>query len=88
METEISVRIDPYEVFDNMRNEEQVEFVADVLSNMSPYFFTDVIEVLDKEAVITCFTADQICDYVDEQELVEELTRRGWKLAEDDELCE
>lgn len=85
METEISVLVDPYEVFDNMRNEEQVEFVADVLSNMSPYFFTGVIEVLDKEAVIACFTAEQICDYADEQELVDELTRRGWKLADDNE---
>ena len=35
METEISVRIDPYEVFDNMRESEQAECVADVLSNMS-----------------------------------------------------
>ena len=34
METEISVRIDPYEVFDNMRDKEQVKFIADVLSNM------------------------------------------------------
>ena len=84
METEISVRIDPYEVLDNMRCEEQVEFVADVLSNMSHYFFTRVIELLDKEEVITCFTAKQICNYVDEQELVDELTSIGWKLAEDD----
>ena len=38
METEISVRIDPYEVFDNMRESEQAECVADVLSNMPPYF--------------------------------------------------
>ena len=85
METEISVRIDPYEVLDNMRCEEQVEFVADVLSNMSPYFFTRVIELLDEEEVITCFTAKQICDYADEQELVDELTRRGWKLTDDNE---
>lgn len=31
METEISVRVDPYEVLDNMSDREQVEFVADVL---------------------------------------------------------
>lgn len=85
METEISVRVDPYDVFDNMSEREQVEFVADVLSNMSPNPFTRVIEAQEEEAVITCFTADQICNYVDEQELVYELTRRGWKLAEDDE---
>lgn len=85
METEISVRVDPYEVFDNMSEREQVEFVADVLSNMSPNSFSRVIEALDEEEVITCFTAEQICNYVDEQELVYELTRRGWKLAEDDE---
>lgn len=85
METEKSVRVDPYEVLDNMSEREQVEFVADVLSNMSPNPFTRVIEAQDEEAVITCFTADQICNYVDEQELVYELTRRGWKLAEDDE---
>lgn len=85
METEISVRVDPYEVLDNMSEREQVEFVADVLSNMSPYLFSRVIEAQDEEAVITCFTAEQICDYADEQELVDELTRRGWKLAEDDE---
>lgn len=85
METEISVRVDPYEVFDNMSEREQVEFVADVLSNMSPNSFSRVIEAQDEEEVITCFTAEQICNYVDEQELVYELTRRGWKLAEDDE---
>lgn len=85
METEISVRVDPYEVLDNMREREQAELVADVLSNMSPNLFSEVIEAQDKEEVITCFTADQICDYTDEQELVDELTRRGWKLVEDDE---
>lgn len=85
METEISVRVDPYEVFYNMSEREQVEFVADVLSNMSPNSFSRVIEARDEEEVITCFTAEQICNYVDEQELVYELTRRGWKLAEDDE---
>lgn len=85
METEISVRIDPYEVLDNMRESEQVELVADVLSNMSPNFFSEVIEAQNVEDVITCFTAEQICDYADEQELVDELTRRGWKLTEDDE---
>ena len=83
METEISVRIDPYEVFYNMSQKEQAEFVADVLSNMSPYFFSEVIEAQDEEAVITCFTAKQICNYVDEQELVDELTSIGWKLAEE-----
>lgn len=85
METEISVRVDPYEVLYNMRESEQAECVADVLSNMSPQFFSRVIEAQDEEAVIYCFTAEQICDYADEQELVDELTRRGWKLAEDDE---
>ena len=85
METEISVLVDPYEVLNNMREREQAEVVADVLSNMSPNFFSEVIEAQDKEAVITCFTAEQICDYADEQELVDELTRRGWKLAEDNE---
>lgn len=85
METEISVRVDPYEVLYNMSEREQVEFVADVLSNMSPNLFSMVIEAQDDEAVITCFTAEQICNYVDEQELVDELTHRGWKLAEDDE---
>ena len=85
METEISVRIDPYEVFDNMRESEQAECVADVLSNMSPQFFSRVIEAQDEEAVITCFTAKQICDYADEQELVDELTRRGWELADNNE---
>ena len=40
MKTEISVRIDPYEVFDNMRDKEQVEFIADMLSNMSPLILT------------------------------------------------
>lgn len=85
METSISVRVDPYEILYNMSEREQVEFVADVLSNMSPNLFSRVIEAQDEEAVITCFTADQICNYVDEQELVYELTRRGWKLAEDDE---
>lgn len=85
METEISVRVDPYEVLDNMSEREQVEFVADVLSNMSPNLFSRVIEAQNEEAVITCFTAEQICDYADEQELVDELTRIGWKLAEDDE---
>ena len=85
METEISVRVDPYEVLDNMRESEQAECVADVLSNMSPQFFSRVIEAQDEEAVISCFTAEQICDCADEQELVDELTRRGWKLAEDDE---
>ena len=84
METEISVRVDPYEMLNNMSEREQVEFVADVLSNMSPNIFSRVIEVQDEEAVITCFTAEQICDYA-EAELVDELTRRGWKLAEDDE---
>lgn len=85
METEISVMVDPYEVLNNMRESEQAECMADVLSNMSPQFFSRVIEAQDEEAVITCFTAGQICDYADEQELVDELTRRGWKLAEDDE---
>lgn len=85
METEISVRVDPYEMLYNMSEREQVEFVADVLSNMSPNLFSGVIEAQDEEAVITCFTADQICNCVDEQELVDELTHRGWKLAEDDE---
>lgn len=85
METEISVRVDPYEVFNNMSVREQVEFVADVLSDMSPNLFPRVIEAQDEEVVITCFTAEQICDYADEQELVDELTRRGWKLAENDE---
>lgn len=85
MKTEISVRVDPYEVLENMSEREHVEFVADVLSNMSPNLFSRVIEAQDEEAVITCFTAEQICNYVDEQELVDELTRRGWKLAEDDE---
>lgn len=85
METEISVRVDPYEVFDNMTAEQQERFVADVLDDMSPKEFANVIELQDEEAVITCFTAEQICDYADEQELVDELTRRGWKLAEDDE---
>lgn len=85
MGTEISVRVDPYEVLENMSEREHVEFVADVLSNMSPNLFSRVIEAQDEEAVITCFTAEQICNYVDEQELVDELTRRGWKLAEDDE---
>lgn len=86
METEISVRVDPYEVLDNMSEREQVEFVADVLSNMSPNSFSRVIEAQqDEEAIVTCFTADQICNYMDEEELVEELTRRGWKLVEDDE---
>lgn len=79
------MRVDPYEVLDNMSEREQVEFVADVLSNMSPYSLSSVIEAQDEEAVITCFTAEQICDYADERELVDELTRRGWKLAEDDE---
>ncbi len=85
METEISVRVDPYEVLGNMSEREQVEFVADVLSNISPNFFSRIIEAQDEEEVITCFTAEQICDYADERELVDELTRRGWKLAEDDE---
>lgn len=85
METEISVRVDPYEVLYNMSEREQAECVADVLSNMSPNFFMRVIEAQDEEAVITCFTAEQICDYADEQELVDELIRRGWKLTEDDE---
>lgn len=85
METEMSVRVDPYGVLYNMSGREQVEFVADVLSNMSPNLFARVIEAQDEEAVITCFTAEQICNYADEQELVDELTRRGWKLAEDDE---
>ena len=85
METEISVRIDPYEVLNNMRESEQAECVADVLSNMSPNFFSEVIEAQNVENVITCFTEEQICDYADEQELVDELTRRGWKLIEDDE---
>ena len=49
METEISVRVDPYEVFDNMSKREQVEFVADVLSNMSPNLFSRVIEAQDEE---------------------------------------
>ena len=40
METEISVRIAPYEVFDNMRDKEQVEFIADMLSNMPPLILT------------------------------------------------
>ena len=42
METEISVRIAPYEVFDNMRDKEQVEFIADMLSNMSPPYFNSI----------------------------------------------
>lgn len=85
METEISVRVDPYEMLYNMSEREQMEFVADVLSNMSPNLFARVIEAQDEEAVITCFTAEQICDYADERELVDELTRRGWKLVEEDE---
>ena len=85
METEISVRVEPYEVLDNMREMEQTELMSNVLSNMSPNFFSGVIEAQDEEAVITCFTAEQICDYADEQELVDELIRRGWKLTEDDE---
>ena len=85
METEVNISIDIDDVYDNLSNNQQVEFVADVLSNMSPNLFSRVIEAQDEEAVITCFTAEQICDYADEQELVDELTRRGWKLAEDDE---
>lgn len=85
METEVNISIDIDDVYDNLSNNQQVEFVADVLSNMSPNLFSRVIEAQDEEAVITCFTAEQICNYADEQELVDELTRRGWKLAEDDE---
>ena len=85
METEISVSVDPYEVLNNMRESEQAECLADVLPNMSPNFFSEVIEAQDEEAVITCFTAKQICDYADEQELVDELTRRGWELADNNE---
>ena len=85
METEISVRVDPYEVLDNMSEREQKEFVRMCRQICPPTSFREVIEAQDEEAVITCFTAEQICDYADEQELVDELTRRGWKLAEDDE---
>lgn len=85
METEVNISIDIDDVYDNLSNNQQMEFVADVLSNMSPNLFSRVIEAQDEEAVITCFTAEQICNYADEQELVDELTRRGWKLAEDDE---
>ena len=83
METEISVRVDPYEVFYNLSAEQQERFAANILDDMSPKAFANVIGLQDEEAVITCFTAEQICDYADEQELVDELTRRGWKLAED-----
>lgn len=85
METEMSVRVDPYEVFDNMSTGQQVSFLANSLDSMSPKEFANVIELQNPEAVITCFTAEDICDYADEGELVDELTRRGWKLAEDDE---
>lgn len=85
METEISVRVDPYEVFDYMTTGQQVSFLANALDSMSPKELANVIELQNQEAVITCFTAEQICDYADEQELVDELTRRGWKLVEEDE---
>ena len=85
METEISVRIDPYEVFDNLTLSQQETFIANALDDMSPKCFANVIGMQDREAVITCFTAEEICDNADEQELVDELTRRGWKLVEEDE---
>lgn len=85
MTIEISMRVDPYEVFDNMTTGQQVSFLANALDCMSPKEFANVIELQNKEAVITCFTADEICDKADEQELVDELTRRGWKLIEEDE---
>lgn len=85
METEISVRVNPYEVLDNMSTGQQVSFLANSLNSMSPREFANVIELQNPEDVIVCFTAEQICDYADEGELVDELTRRGWKLVEDDE---
>lgn len=77
METEISVKVEPYEVLDNMREMEQTELMSNVLSNISPNFFSGVIEAQDEEEVVTCFTEEQICGYADDQKLVDELTRRG-----------
>ena len=83
METEVTVRVDIDDVYDTLSYNQQVDFVAEKLNAMSSNPFSRVIEQLDKEAVITQFTAQDICDHADEQDLIDELTRRGWKLEED-----
>ena len=80
-----TIIIDIDDFYDDKTCDEQVEYVAEKLNEMSPWLFSQVIEQLDREKVITCFTAEEICDNADERELVEELISRGWKLVEDDE---
>ena len=85
MEAEITVMVDPYEVFDNLTRNQQISFLEDALDGLDERGFAEVLEAQDAERVITCYSADVICDNTDERELVDELTRRGWKLTEDNE---
>lgn len=85
MEAEITVMVDPYEVFDNLTRNQQISFLEDALDGLDERGFAEVLEAQDAERVISCYSADEICDKADEQELVDELTRRGWKLIEEDE---
>ena len=85
METEICVKVDPYEVVGELCENDLLRLLMDTMDGLNPKQFNEVMVCLDKEAVLWSFTAEDICDYADEGELVDELTRRGWKLVEEDE---
>ena len=78
METEVTVRVDIDDVYDSLSDNQRVAFLENAVDNLMECRFCKVMAAQDAERVITCFTAEEICDYADEQELVDELTRRGY----------
>lgn len=83
MDIEISTVVDPYEMLDSMTTGQQKTFLSHILSRLPRRDLHEVLDDLYAEDVITAFGASEICDCVDNKELVVELEDRGWKLVKD-----
>lgn len=82
METEISVRVNPYEVLDNMSVREHVEFVADVLIEREQQVLNVTCERIGK-ATDGRISAKPYCDAeADGMDFGED-----WGLCVNDDVC-
>lgn len=70
----ISNNMDPYDIIDCLSDSEEVDFVFDCY---------DYLDALHQKAFVKMLGAKEVVDLLGEDEIIEELESRGYKITKD-----
>lgn len=73
METEIYVKVDPYEVVGELNEKDLLRLLADTMDGLNPKQLDEVLVCLDREAVLRSFTAEDIAENFHDPEGLKEI---------------